>query len=164
VNRLQKATDHASDPRRCGRSIGPDGESEAAWPRLTITRGPRRPPPLLVIVPTPAHCATIDFSSSDSGIRFNATRDNRNGTYAATPTSSTTPGTVRIIATDNSTGASGQAALTLATVASPVALGGAATAVTNLDRAGGRVEIFECGIRSAAKARRLTAPNREYDP
>ena len=58
----------------------------------------------------------VTFASSDSGEKISAVTDNKNGTYTATITSSTTIGTPTITATDTSVTptASGQATLTQA--------------------------------------------------
>jgi hypothetical protein len=57
--------------------------------------------------------ANVKFVSTDSGEKVSATTDNKNGTYTATITSSTTIGTPTITATDSSVApaASGQATL-----------------------------------------------------
>jgi adhesin/invasin len=66
--------------------------------------------------------ATIGFYSSDSGVHFSRVNDNGDGTYTATLTSSTTPGAATITATEPVTKVSGQATLTLATIASAASL------------------------------------------
>ena len=64
---------------------------------------------------------SVTFSSTDPGQRIGSVADQGNGTYAATITSSTTPGTPTITATDTSTsaGPSGHATLTQTAVANP---------------------------------------------